>query len=691
MSNTDFDFEALVDEVEGPGPVDDPGPELAPMSPRDLQSFVTQSIDRAVDFMESEISERQNTAQRYYDGGSAIKSEPGRSKVTITKVREAVRNVMPSIMRAFYTAPVVGQYEPRNPWDEQMAKSATEVVDSILDAAGGYKIMLEASHDAMFPRCGFVTWGWEVKQRPVFTQYSNVSEMEIAALEQDGEAIVTERSESNVVDSATGEPLYEITVRRLASEGKLYIDSIAPETTFVDRNATCIEDSRVFGFQKNRPRSDLHEMGIPEWRTRNLSEGEQDPMNEREARQGYSPEHENQPQDPSSREVLVTEVWIRVDADGDGIAELRRMLCAGTKHEILLDEPVDDIDVAAFRTEIEPHTFFPVALSEMMVPDQDAATSLLRAIIDNAHAVNNPRLEIDENNANVEDAMNGEIGALVRVRRMNSIREIVTSPNGMGTLSVLQYMDQQGQAKTGTSNAALGLDPDALQSTTQKGVEATISTATAMIELMTRNIAETGISRVMRGLLKTIIRNSPQSFWVRIDDQFQQVNPRFWHAEVNVSVNVGLGNGQPAEKLGALQMVAAKQEEILRTYGASNPFNITYENWRNSMRSMLKLVGIHNLSDFFPPADQQQIVQYEQQAAQNAPDPNAAAKEIAGITAQGRVTETQIRAHADMVKSARDDDRQRDADAMDFFVDTAKLGMEPSIENLEQEVNKPRP
>lgn len=46
--------------------------------------------------------------------------------------------------------------------------------------------------------------------------------------------------------------------------------------------------------------------------------------------------------DPSGRLVYYTEAYCRVDQDGDGVRELRRICTVGSAHEVLMNEVVTD-------------------------------------------------------------------------------------------------------------------------------------------------------------------------------------------------------------------------------------------------------------------------------------------------------------------------------------------------------------
>ena len=94
---------------------------LEPMNDDAIESVARDAVDRAIDFIESEIAEDRIKAQRYYDGEVDIGEEEGRSKVVATKVRDTIRQIKPSLMRIFLSNENFVEYIPRNPQDVMSA------------------------------------------------------------------------------------------------------------------------------------------------------------------------------------------------------------------------------------------------------------------------------------------------------------------------------------------------------------------------------------------------------------------------------------------------------------------------------------------------------------------------------------------------------------------------------------------
>ena len=174
----------------------------------------------------------------------------------------------------------------------------------------------------------------------------------------------------------------------------------------------------------------------------------------------------------------------------------------------------------------EAHTFYGKSLVEMVLEDQDAATSILRGILNNVALTNNPRLAFIEGQVSVPDLLNGEIGGLVRMRQSGAIQPLSVPFSAGQTLGALQYLDKLVEQKTGVTNN-LALNPDALQSTTKAAVTASVEAAAGQTEVMVRNLAE-GL-RDLYGLLMRLLRkNVNEERYMRLNGQFVTVDPRVW-------------------------------------------------------------------------------------------------------------------------------------------------------------------
>jgi hypothetical protein len=293
-----------------------------------------------------------------------------------------------------------------------------------------------------------------------------------------------------------------------------------------------------------------------------------------------------------------------------------------------VDETVPFIPLAIFVVDLQPNVFFPVSLAEDLIQDQDGMTAITRSIMDNVALVNQPRTAINENMVNLEDAKNTEIGAIIRTKAVGQIEELATPFTAGQTLPVLEYLQQNSEARSGVTKLSQGLDPNALQSTSRIASNAAVMGSDARIEMMARNIAETGMKNLFLTILRTAMFQLKGKQSIKTPQGYKEINPQFWHDQITVGVNVGTGNGRIEEKQQTLMGMAAVQQQIIQLLGPANPL-CSWENLRNTYKHLLRLSGLKNVGDFFPFVDPkivQQVDQQQKQAAaaanQNPPPPD---------------------------------------------------------------------
>ena len=395
-------------------------------------------------------------------------------------------------------------------------------------------------------------------------------------------------------------------------------------------------------------------------------------------RRGYSSDQSDEDaNDPTMRNVTVTESYMRIDVDGTGVPILHKILCGGTAYEMLDYEPCDEIPFAKFEIDPEPHAFYGRSLAEIVIDDQDAATSILRGILDNVSMTNNPRLAIVEGQVDIDDVMNNEIGAIVRMRQPGAVQDLTVPFVAGQTLGALSYLDGMVEQRTGVTRASMGLDPDAMQSTTKAAVTATVQAAAGQVEVMVRNLAD-GVKDLFGIMLRLYSKNVDEEQIMRLNGSFIPVDPRVWNATMDVSINVGLGTGREEEKMMGLNQALQMQTMVYQTYGPQNGL-VSMTNIRNTLADLLAASGVRNADRYFSPITPEieaQMLQAQQQAQAEqgaAPDPNAAFLQAEQIKAQAKMQSDMAKLQLDAQKAASEDDLKRDKMAQDLFIDTAKV------------------
>ena len=681
--------------------------ELQPKSREEIQSIVQDAIQDAVDFVESEISDERLKAQRYYDGEVDIGYEEGRSKVVATKVRDTVRAVKPSIMRVFMSTTKPVEYVPKGPEDVALAEQATSFMHHEFQRLNGYRVLNDAIHDALVKKQGIVKTYFKRYPKAKIYTFSDLSEDELTLLTADPDVQVLEqememRMQLDEFGMDVEAPVYSVKISRTEMKGELCMESVPPEEFFVNRDARNMDDAYVVCHRTDMRAGDLIAMGFePEeiMRLDGMSQGTTGTEAEVFQRQGYDEDYgDDDDQDPAMKNITVTEAYMRMDVDGTGVPILHKFLCGGTNYELLDMEPVDEIPMVKLEVSPEPHSFYGNSLAELIWDDQDAATVVLRGVLDNVALTNSPRLGFIEGSVNLDDLLNSEIGGLVRMRQNGAIQDLSVPFTAGQTLNALTYMDKLVEQKTGvTQNMAL--NPDALQSTTKAAVTASVEAAAGQVEVMVRNLAD-GLRDLFRLMLQIVHKNIDEEQMMRLNGIFTPVDPRVWDTSMDISINVGLGTGREDERVAALQQALQLQTQIYQGYGPQNGL-VSLTNIRNTLTDMLAAAGVRNSDRYFAPINQeieQQMLalqqQQQQMMAQQQQDPNAAYLQAEQMKAQAKVSTDMAKLQLEAQKAMAEDDLKRDQMAQDLLVDAAKIagqyGAQVNVAGIKAEQDKLR-
>jgi hypothetical protein len=488
---------------------------------------------------------------------------------------------------------------------------------------------------------------------------------------------------------------YNITIKRTIPKDRVVIESVPPEEFLIAREARYLDTASYVGHRSLKTMSELVTMGYAREEIE-MYAGQGDVFSINYEAQTRNPAimsfmmHADNP-DPAMRRVLYVESYVRIDKDGDGIAELRKVCSLGNAHHILHDEIATDVPFAFFCPDPEPHMMIGQSITDQTSDLQLIKSNIVRYTMDSLAQVIHPRTVVVEGQVNMDDVMNNETGAIIRARAPGMVQPLAEPFVGQNAMPLIAYMDQIKTMRTGISPASQGLDPDVLQSTTKAAVTATVQGAQERIELIARIFAETGMKRLFRGLLKLLIRHQDKPRIVRLRGKYVEIDPRYWDADMDVQVNVALGHGTDNDKMQFLMMVAQKQEQIMQTLGPNNPL-CTVAQYANTLAQITTLAGFKDTTRYFNQVDMQQVAQMQQAASQNKPaDPNQLLAQIeqAKIQAKAQTDAAKLQADAAIEAQKLELEKQKmHIDAMLRIADLeAKYGTQVNIAHIEAQLN----
>lgn len=610
---------------------------MAKMDESELEAIVGAELTDAISYIDDEISPARAAATDYYLGKPFGNEEEGRSQMVSQDVRDTVNGVLPSLMRIFFSGEKVVEYVPTGPEDIKNAEQATDYANHVLQKENdGFGVIYAAFKDSLIRKCGIVKAWWDEKEEVKIVRYTGLDADTLAVLESEAETKVevtgTTFDMVDDVDPLTGMPMqlqvpkYACTVTKRCKEGKLRIAAVPPEEFLIGRTTRDMEHAPLVAHRRMVTVSDLIAMGYKRDEVEeHISDEDFADNPEYVARTNYKQYEQGSVQNDAMRKVLYVESFIRVDYDGDGIAELRKICTLGSGFKIVANEPADMIGFALFPCDPEPHLspLEATSLADVTMDLQRLKSDVWRTSLDALAQTITPRMAIVEGQVNVEDVMNNEVGAIIRERSAGAVR--VLSGDAMAAqqgFAFLDYADTVKERRTGMSDASMGLDPNALTSVSNVALGATVTASQGKIELLSRILAN-GMKRLFEIMLHLMTKHQDQPKMVRLRNEWVPVDPRTWNAQMDVSINVALGTGTDQDKLNLLNMIAQKQELILTTMGANNPL-VTLPQYGKTLARLVELGGMRDSSSYFNqlPAD---FVMPEQP---EAVDPNAQATQM---------------------------------------------------------------
>lgn len=574
------------------------------MDSEQIKGILDNEIDNAIGFIETETTELRRKALDYYLRNPYGNEVEGRSQIVTGEVAEAVDGALPQLIRVFTTTEDIVSFEPQSPDDEESAKQATDYCNWVFYRENdGLLILHNWFKDALLQKVGVVKAYWEKKEDVNVEKYKNLNENELAYLLSDPAIEVVEQ-EVEFMDGGIDPmgmpiqiPMYEVKVRKTKKYGCVKIENVPPEEFLISKTARTIEDSPFVAHRRLMTRSELIAMGFDKDVVDGLpSYDDLQFTPERVARfsQGEQPD-ENISLDPAMQTIEVYECYIRIGKDKSGIAQLRKILYAGS--EILDDEECDVVPFHALCPIPIPHKFFGQSLADRTMDIQLIKSTVTRQMLDNLYLTNNARLGIVDGQVNIDDALNATPGGLIRMKSAGAISAIeVPSVTGQA-FPMLEYMDAVQAKRTGVSDQQQGLDPDVLNNVSATAIAAMMKSNSGKLELIARIFAETGVKSLFKGILHLLGKYQDQAKIVRMRGKFVSFDPRTWTNQYDVSINVGLGSGDREQKLAMLQMILAKQEQILTQFGPANPL-VSVAQYRDTLARMIESAGFKDASAF---------------------------------------------------------------------------------------------
>ena len=605
----------------------------------------------------------------------------GVSSIVDTSTTETVEAFSAILSDLFLNNQRLARFVPYNdsPGAYKNAKDASLLVNYCLfKQNNGWEILESWMKCALLWKNGIIRWDYVEDYEYIFEEYEKITQPRLDEIlsEDDVEIVGDLQFENDIDTQGESELVYvDVRLRRKINKSKVKLELIPPESFRISREASSIENAEFVGLQSTYTRSEMRKMW-PEM-SESLSEDDWNALGS-ENWNGTSRYSEDiaarklvtgqeywqgstsidlTPLE-ANREVTVTECWLRVDRDGDGIAELKRFIIAGT--HVLLEEDVDMIPLASLSPINIPFEFYGLSIADFTRSSTLASTAILRGFVENTYLTNySPKLA-DPNVVDFSALQNMKPKQIIPTNGnpAGAVSAMVPEAMSTGTVPLLEHLQMIKEQATGMSKAAQGLnDTLYVSGNSEQKLAAVQSASQKRIQQIARRFAETGFKRLCLGVYHTMRRCMNEKISCKIAHSFSDINPSELPRNLECEIFVDIGENSNLNKIQKLKSLG---QEILPALKAQGVGMIVRPEAPASLATQLVEAMGMDSNDFFVDYTEDEFkekaaqeIQKQNQQAQQAKEMELAKAQADIGLQQANVSYTQAQARNTMDDNAR--------------------------------------
>jgi hypothetical protein len=555
----------------------------------------------AIEEQESLASSRGTLAEDRSDALDRYLGRPygdeveGRSSVVMRDVADTIEWILPSLLEVFVSGEEVARFDAVGPEDEEQSEQETDYVNHVvMQQNPGFLTFYDWFKDALLQKNGYVM------AQPCKTTVAKKDRYE--GLTDDEFALLGQTSGAEIIEhTAYPGPLglmHHAVVRKTYEKGHCKTTNVPPERVLVASDwpnlhfkgcpfvevidFKTISDLREDGYDVEDTLSDVGTQQEDEWQQHRRSVTEE------------SRDREDLGADAATRRVRVRYIWMKWDEDGDGIAELRKIVVVG---KTILENEEDSLVPVACLTPIrQPHEHYGQSIDDLVGHLQRIHTVLMRGYLDNMYLANNGRNAINTDNVNLDDMLQARPGGVVRVKGnpAENIAPLVHPQVGSDILMAMEKIDQVRERSTGVNKNTQGLEADALDKTATEARQL-MAAAQMKIKMIARIFAETGVRELMLIVHSVMMKSGRQQEIVKLRNKWVPVDPSTWSDRTNMTVTVGLGTGnKDTQSAFLMQVLGVQREALMAGLPITGPKQVY-----NTVKKLTQNAGFKNADEFW--------------------------------------------------------------------------------------------
>lgn len=607
-----------------------------------LVDYIDREISQAVNY-NSKITGERKKALKYYAKEPYGNEKKGRSTYVSSEVQEVISWALPQILKIFSTNDTIS-FSASRPEYKESAELATAYANHVINKENnGFLIYHDWFHDALLQKNGLIKVYYDKSDIYEREEYTDLTDAELTMLLQDPNVEPITHDAIQVIDPVSQQLIsskHDLTIKRKVKStgGSIKIDNVPVEEVIISKDArsSFIDDAPFVAHRVKRSISWLRQQGYKI--ADDINDGTESSTDyslektEREFQDGnYDPTRGSiSPVDPSMRLVWVTESYLKVDFNNDGIAEQRKITKVGST--ILDNEEVHIIPFISTTPFPQPHRYNGLSMADLVTDLQLLKSMLMRAMLDSFAFNINPSKAVDITKVvDVNDLLDTNPGNFIRMRGAPSEAVMTLPSSGVGgdTFNLLSYIDNVAESRSGVSKMTQGIDENMFNKTAT-GTQAIMNASQEKLALIVRIFAETGVANLYKKIIQLASKYSDGPEMIELNAQYIQVDPIEWKHLKSIDVHIGTGSLDKAQELANMNQLIQLQQAVQGSQKPELQALLDPLKIYNSINGVAKAMGLPNASQFFnrpgtPEYGQVlQVIQQQMQPPPPPPDPNLA-------------------------------------------------------------------
>jgi len=499
------------------------------------------------EFAADELTQDRQNALKAYLGKPIGNEVDGNSTVQSLDVSDMIDAMLTQLMPTFSQDNIV-QFEPVNEQDEEQARIESNFCNYVVMERNNGFIMLETLiKDALLSKNATAKVRVDIKEGVEKERYKGLTEEEMYMVMQPNKKNQT--VDFTKFDKEKG----VVNLKRITTTRKLIIEAVAPEnfsitsehkSPFLEECTYCVE--RYWSTKSN-----LIEEGHDPTLVMGLPTSTADTKVDSIERNQIDDEQNFFNTSPSMQIVELEEHYIRIDQDGDGIAELHKVVTC--ENILLSNEETECVPYANGVAWLMGHRFYGLSAYDKLKNVQASKTHILRQIEDNTHAGTHQKTDVVEDMVTMDDFTNGRHNAIRRMESLDACREVPFNDVTPSLILVMDYWDKVRTERTGSS---LDLQANSMtmpSNVGDQGVNTLIANLEQVTALISNNIAKTLIHDIYRLTHKFLRLYFPEDMQAKIGGKWGQTNPSQWLEREQVNIILPPTNSEKIQQSVALE------------------------------------------------------------------------------------------------------------------------------------------